>query len=97
MEYDAVATAKVRMSIRLRYRNLASAAVSRLVNLIRMIERRIRWYDDPDVAEADIREHYRCMTPQARLDEMVELLNLVGKWNERRLTRVARLIKFGER
>ena len=62
-----------------------------------MIERRITWYDDPDVAETDVGEHYRRMTPQQRLDEMVELLNRVGKWNERRLTRVARLIKFGER
>ena len=61
------------------------------------IKRRITWYDDPDAAEDDVREHYRQMTPQQRLDEMVGLLNRVGKWNERRLTRVARLIKFGER
>jgi len=62
-----------------------------------VIERRITWYDDSDVARADVQEHYRNMTPQARLDEMVDLLNRVGKWSERRLTRVARLIKFGER
>ena len=61
------------------------------------IERRITWYENPDAAEADVREHYRRMTPQERLDEMVGLLNRVGKWNERRLTRVARLIELGER
>ena len=62
-----------------------------------MIERRITWYENPEDADADLCDHYRKMTSQQRLDEMVELLNRVGKWNERRLTRTARLIKFGER
>ena len=61
------------------------------------IERKVTWYDDPDEADAAVREHYENMTPQERLDEMVEMLNRWGKWNERRIVRVAQIIEIPER
>lgn len=61
------------------------------------MKRKVTWYDDPEVAEADIIEHYRKLTPQQRLDEMMELLNKFGGWNERRLERVAQFIEIPER
>lgn len=54
----------------------------------------MQWFSDPRDADDAIRMHYEAMTPQQRLDEMVELLNKWGKWNERRLARVARIIKI---
>ena len=58
-----------------------------------MIGRVLTWYDDPRDAERDDKAHYRAMSPQLRIDEMVGLLNSWGKWNERRLERVARFVE----
>lgn len=58
------------------------------------MERIVTWFDSPEKAEEALRKHYRSMTPQKRLDEMVELLNRWGGWNERRLERVARFVEL---
>jgi hypothetical protein len=56
------------------------------------IERKLTWFDSPEEAEEAVRQHYRQMTPKQRMDEMVELLNRWGKWNERRLERIYQVI-----
>jgi hypothetical protein len=58
------------------------------------MERRVTWFNGPEEADAADKAHYAAMTPQQRLDEMVELLNRWGGWNERRLERVARFIEI---
>ena len=58
------------------------------------VERKVTWFDSPEEAEEADRLHYANMTPQERLDEMVALLNRWGKWNERRLERVARFVEL---
>gem|GEM_PF-6140718 len=52
----------------------------------------VQWFSDPAEADAQVYRHYSSMTPQQRLDEMAELLNRYANWNERRLTRVARIV-----
>jgi hypothetical protein len=56
------------------------------------IARTITWFDSPADADAADRTHYAEMTPQERLNEMVELLDRWGNWHERRLDRVARIV-----
>jgi predicted Fe-S protein YdhL (DUF1289 family) len=57
------------------------------------MERKVTWFDSPEAAEEADRLRYASLTPQERLDEMVALLNRWGKWNERRLERVARFVE----
>jgi hypothetical protein len=54
--------------------------------------RQVRIFEDPAEAEAEVDAYYESLTPQQRLDEMVRLCNEWGKWNERRLERVATVI-----
>lgn len=57
------------------------------------IARTFQVFDDPQKADEQISDYYRSLTPQQRLDEMVQLLNRWGQWNERRLERVATIIE----
>ena len=57
------------------------------------MERKVTWFDGPEEAEAADRAYYASLTPQQRLDVMVELCNRWGKWNEGRLTRVAQIFE----
>jgi hypothetical protein len=61
------------------------------------MHRKVTWYEDPSDAERDDRAYYAALTPQQRLDAMVDLLNRWGKWNERRLKRVARFVEVPPR
>jgi len=61
------------------------------------MERRITFIGTPEEADAADREHYAKMTPQERLDEMIELLNKWGHWNERRLERIVQVLDVPER
>jgi len=56
------------------------------------LERTVTWFDTPEAAEEADRIHYANLTPQQRLDELVILLNEVGKWNERKLVRTAQVL-----
>ena len=58
------------------------------------IERKITYFDSLEEAERAVDEHYAAMTPQQRLDEMIEMLNRWGHWHERRLERVARFVEI---
>jgi hypothetical protein len=55
------------------------------------------WIGSPEEAEDALREHYRNMTPQQRLDEMAALLDRWGGWSERRLERVAQFFTIPKR
>ena len=58
------------------------------------MNRTVKWFDDPRDADLEDAEFYAKMTCQERLDAMVELLNTWGKWNERRLERVAHFVEL---
>jgi len=53
----------------------------------------VTWFDSPEAADEADGVHYASLSPQERLDEMVKLLNEVGKWNEQRLIRTAQLLE----
>jgi hypothetical protein len=51
------------------------------------------WIGTPEEAEELDRARYAAMTPQERLNAMIELNNRWGKWNERRLERIFEFIE----
>lgn len=57
------------------------------------MEKSLKIFSDMEEAERDDREFYGSMTPQERLDYLVDLLNRWGKLNERRLERVIEIVE----
>jgi hypothetical protein len=56
--------------------------------------RRVTWFDSPEAADQVDTRYYLGLSPQQKLDHLINLLNEVGRWNEQRLVRTAEFVEI---
>jgi hypothetical protein len=61
---------------------------------LRLVDKRVEWFSDLRDADEAVKKHYESMTPEERLDELAELIERWGHWNDGELQRVARFIEL---